>query len=357
MDNLIIGSGFSSLCCRLGLSTENLITISPFGQNWDHYADLSSRQNLSINKRLRKKSNSFGTVNYKLPKNIYLHDRFLRGGNSEIWGGFFDTTHFTTEQLNKLSANGIKLKKLDKNFGVTSNLDGIVQLQCSNREIINSSNFIKSDIDGFVLEIQKLNDNKKRVKYVLNDGKTFQIKEIEVDRVILACGVIQTIDLLIRSNIIKPNDTLSLEENAYSLSISLGDKSYMSDDECIISYKFNRALAHYFGISSKILYHFNPVPVIRINQHFRKQKRKLLLKVHNENNIHFKRLVSEGAELSKKFGDSIHYCNLLINNIKINDIMKTYNNIQGVGMCYVSQNKPGPISNIIYKDCLTKIKI
>ncbi len=355
MDNIIIGSGFSSMCSRLLSSADNLKIISPYGKDWNFPSDLYSRHNLSINKRLKIKSNSLGTVNYKLPKNIYLHYRFLGGGNSEIWGGFFDTTDFTSTQLNKLSLIGIKFVKLDRNFGVTSNIDGIVQLQCSNHEIIKSSNFIKPDINGFVLQIRNLNDKKKIVKYVHNDSKKFEIKEIEVDRVIISCGVIQTIDLLLRSNIIKPNDMLSLEENAYSLSISLGEKYQKSENDCTISYKFNKAVSHYFGITSKFLHNLNPVPILRINQHFKNQKRKLFLRVHDGNNIYFEDLVAEREDFRKKFGDSIHYCNLHINNIKINDIMKKYNNIQGVGMSFVSQDKPGPISNIIYSDCLTKI--
>ena len=355
MDNLIIGSGFSSMCCHSLLSKNNVKIISPYGKDWDYLSDLNSRRNLSINKHLKIKSKSLGTVNYKLPKNIYLHDRFSGGGNSEIWGGFFDTTDFTSDQLIKLSMNGIKFVQLSRNFGVTSNIDGIVQLQCSNHEIIKSSNFIKPDINGFVIQISNLNDKKKLVKYVQIDSKHFETKEIEVERVIISCGVIQTIDLLLRSNIIKPDDILSLEENAYSLSISLGEKDQPKENGCVISYKFNRALSHYLGISSKLLKNFNPIPLLRIHQHFKNQKRKLFLKVHDLNNIYFKDLITQKDDENIKFGDSIHYCNLHINNIKINDIMNKYNNIQGVGMSFVSQNNPGPISNRIYSDCLTKI--
>ncbi len=355
MVNLIIGSGFSSLCCQSLLPNGHSTIISPFGKHWGDYLDFNQRKNLSINKYLKLKSNSLGTINYILPNNVYLHDRFLAGGNSEIWGGFFDTSAFTSDEINNLSKHGIKFVQLSKKFGVSSNIKSIVQLQSSNNSIMNSSSFIKPDINGFVLEIGNLNDKKKTVKYIYKNESHFQIKEIEVDRIIISCGVIQTIDLLIRSNLIKAKDFLSLEENTYNLSFSLGEKIKSNKDECIISYKFNRAISHYFGISSKILTKVNIIPMLRVNQHFKNQKRKLILKVHDHGNIHFNNLISEQNLSIKKFGDSIHYCNLLINNTKINDIIGQYNNIIGVGMCFVSQNNPGPISNVIYSDCLAKI--
>lgn len=355
MDNLIIGSGFSSLCCQSLLPNGHSTIISPFGGHWADYLDLNQRKNLSINKYLKLKSNSLGTVNYTLPKKVYLHDRFLGGGNSEIWGGFFDTSAFTSDEINNLSKHGIEFVQLGKKFGVSSNINSIVQLQSSNNSIMNSSSFIKPNINGFVLEIRNLNDEKKIVRYIHNNESNFQIKEIEVDRIIISCGVVQTIDLLIRSNIIKARDFLSLEENTYGLSFSFGEKIKSNKDECIISYKFNRAISHYFGISSKILTKLNLIPMLRVNQHFKNQKRKLTLKVHDLGNIHFDNLISDHNESIQKFGDSIHYCNLLINNIKINDIIGKYNNIIGAGMCFVSQDNPGPISNVIYSDCLAKI--
>ena len=58
-----------------------------------------------------------------------------------------------------------------------------------------------------------------------------------------------------------------------------------------------------------------------------------------------------------KFGKSIHYCNLKINGVNINKYLHKINkNIKGLGMSFIDQNKPGPISNEIILDIKKKIK-
>ncbi len=59
---------------------------------------------------------------------------------------------------------------------------------------------------------------------------------------------------------------------------------------------------------------------------------------------------------NSNFGQSIHYCNLKINKVSINKFLrKIHPNIYGVGMSFVSQNVPGPISNDIILDAIKKI--
>ena len=55
----------------------------------------------------------------------------------------------------------------------------------------------------------------------------------------------------------------------------------------------------------------------------------------------------------KKFGDSIHYCDLTLNKTNINDYFTSVSeNIFGVSMPFITQKKPGPISNdIVRKIC------
>ena len=50
-----------------------------------------------------------------------------------------------------------------------------------------------------------------------------------------------------------------------------------------------------------------------------------------------------------KFGKSIHYCNLKINDVPLVDFAQNINhNLNFVGMCSVTQTHPGPISSTIY---------
>ena len=61
------------------------------------------------------------------------------------------------------------------------------------------------------------------------------------------------------------------------------------------------------------------------------------------------------SKLCDNFGQSIHYCNLRINKIPINQIMKKIHpNIYGIGMSFIDQDVPGPISNDIILDSYKK---
>jgi len=61
------------------------------------------------------------------------------------------------------------------------------------------------------------------------------------------------------------------------------------------------------------------------------------------------------SKLCDNFGQSIHYCNLRINKIPINQIMKKIHpNIYGIGMSFIDPDVPGPISNDIILDSYKK---
>ena len=73
--------------------------------------------------------------------------------------------------------------------------------------------------------------------------------------------------------------------------------------------------------------------------------------VHRANNIIYQ------TQTIKKFGDSIHYCNLFLDNIGVNDYLsKISKNIIGTGMSFINQIKPGPISNDIMNDIYNKLR-
>ena len=68
-----------------------------------------------------------------------------------------------------------------------------------------------------------------------------------------------------------------------------------------------------------------------------------------------KKIIAEEENLNN-FGSSIHYCNLKIDNLGINEFISNLSkNIIGVSMPFVKQSKPGPICNDIIANFSEKI--
>ena len=87
-----------------------------------------------------------------------------------------------------------------------------------------------------------------------------------------------------------------------------------------------------------------------INQTFYNKKIEGKLKIDLKN-----KKITEINNLNS-FGDSIHYCNLKIDNLSINKYISNISkNIIGVSMPFIKQTKPGPISNDIIKNFCKKI--
>jgi hypothetical protein len=62
------------------------------------------------------------------------------------------------------------------------------------------------------------------------------------------------------------------------------------------------------------------------------------------------------SKTSYSFGGSIHYCNMHINGQDINDfLVNISSNLTGIGMAFVKQSIPGPISNDILIDAVNKL--
>ena len=62
------------------------------------------------------------------------------------------------------------------------------------------------------------------------------------------------------------------------------------------------------------------------------------------------------SESQSSFGGSIHYCNMRINGQNINDFLSNIStNLTGIGMAFVKQLAPGPISNDILMDAANKL--
>ena len=96
------------------------------------------------------------------------------------------------------------------------------------------------------------------------------------------------------------------------------------------------------------LFNFIPVYVEQIFYN-KKKNYNLFYKNHSLKEIDNKNI--------KKFGDSIHYCNMKINGVTINKFFsKIHKNLLGFGMSFVDQKTPGPISNDIILSIKNKLK-
>lgn len=299
------------------------------------------RPQLEINKLFSSDAKSVGSNQYRLTDTT-LHDRSTVGGNSEIWGGFFDTSE--VRQVEKLTAAGIRLIPLS--YGATgsvSNIPSLVQLQESNGKIFNASHHLRAGTNSYLDSIHC--ESGQITLKCLSACKSNE-SDITVDGKIFVCtGVVQTIDLLMRSQLIKPGDELTLDEFDYEL-IFGGESVRRAEQEAsVISYTPGRAVAHFLGVQkANSLSSIKPFVIHQIF-HARTKMLRMVAGDHV--------LVSEGIKTDDgkpaNFGNSIHYCNLKINGERLVDMAARLSpNLHFVSMASVVQTKPGPISSDIF---------
>ena len=193
---------------------------------------------------------------------------------------------------------------------------------------------------------------KKEIILNLINLKTLKTKKIKVKKLFLCLGTIQLIELLKRSNYLKDNDVITLTEFDHEFKVKFKKNVISKKENTTIKYKFSRAMGHYLGIQSfkKFLKLLNFIPIY-VEQIFYNKKKIYQLFLINQT------LKEINNSNLKKFGDSIHYCGMKINNTTISDYLKKINNnIFGFGMSFVSQSKPGPISNDIILDIFKKLE-
>jgi len=338
-DTIILGSGYSAALCDIfipgnklciGLKNNNIF----YNSNFNNCKIYRRNKEFEINKLSLIRSKSFGVLQSKL-YNAKLHDKLCFGGKSKIWGGFINSENISEENIKVLNTNNIFLKKL--NFlttGSISNIPSICQMQDKENHIFSAQNYFKNIIDNYV---HKIVISKSNIKLVFFDGNF-----VETNKVFLATGVLQTLDLLYRSGFIANNDTIQLTEFKYNISLKFKtDPLNFDTEDTVIRIKTTRALNHLLSIQKK--YSLYDILPIYVDQVFSKVKEELKLRIINGSltNISINKL---------PFGKSIHYCNLHINGIDAQTyIRKISKNITGVGMSFVDQCNPGPISNDILR--------
>ncbi len=348
-ENIIIGGGFSASIARIFINS-SVEVISPSKIVCEPGNKLAENSRFETNKFFGKKAFSYTALrfNFNLGR---LHDRLTLGGNSNIWGGFIDTSRISKSVIKKLNKKGIFLKKLSfYETGSISSNKNIYQLQDSNASILDTSKFLVSHQDYFLDSFCIMKD---RVRLDLFSESRSKI--IFAKKIFLCVGVTQIIDLLYRSNALKEGSIITLSEFSYVLRPKITFSPFkFQRNSIVIRFLFFRAIMHYFGIQKNIDF-FKKILTLPFyfDQRFywEKKTHTSILKNGTLSDTFFRKIQS------KKFGKSIHYCNLKINGIGINDYLKKINpNIIGLGMAFVSQKTPGPISNDILEDTVTKIQ-
>ena len=346
--NLVIGAGFSAAFAKIILGKKAKI-IGCIDEVQFKNLDLIRRKSLECNKILSTSAFSYGTLEFNL-KNGKLHDRLSSGGNSNIWGGTIDTKKISKKFINLLNKNKIFLQKFSyEKTGTTSNNHNLSQLQTKNNKIFKVKDLPIRIENNYVLKILK---DKKKISVETINNK-IKKKNIESKKIILCVGTIQLLDILFRSGFIKNNDIIEFSEFKSEFKWRFLNAKFKKNT-LIERYQFARAIGHYFGIQyfSKIFKLFKFIP-LRIDQIYYPKK------------INYKLILKNGIITEVKsnkpnkffFGESVHYCNMRINKLNINNFLKRIDkNFIGIGMPFINQNLPGPISNEIVLDMMKKLE-
>ena len=347
-DIVIVGSGFSALISYFFLKKFDTQVISSNNliNNLDNF---KCRKNLEINKYFSNKLKSKGNFEYFKKKSFEIHDRLSFGGNTNIWGGFINIEGLSKNIIKIFKENHIKFENLDQiKNGYKSNINTIRQLRDEKNNILDSSRLIKNILPGLV---HSFNIKKNYISIKYFDFKNLKYSFLETKKLLIAISFPQLIDLLFRSGLLIDTANLILDDFEHDFKLTFSsDLKNNNKSDYILKYDFLRASKHYLGYQNSIDSFFIKIPIY-IDQTFYNKKIKGKLKIDVEN----KKIIEENSTLNK-FGSSIHYCNLKIDNLGINEYISNISkNIVGVSMPFVKQSRPGPISNDIIANFSEKI--
>lgn len=329
---LIIGGGFSAYISKAIFPSAKVLAYSgktprPFSQ-----------KSFEINKPLSQWAPSNTKLTRPKKEKIMLHSRDILGGNSRIWGGFINTKHLQNDAHLLLKKAGINLVPLSVNLtGSVSNSEALFQMR-DGRDIFDVSKKLSPDLFGEA-EYFTVSEGRKIVNYTDEQGKQ---KWMACDNLIIACGVIKTLEFLLNSGLVDESNSLRLSEYEYFLSCKKPER--LIEGSLGIGYTIDRAFRHFLGATNSASY-ANPKTVV-IWQIFNQKKHYLDFTIKSK--------VITPSRKIKKFGASIHYCNLEIDGAGVNTVLaKVGNGIHVVGMAGTRQAEPGPISNDIVQHALS----
>jgi hypothetical protein len=349
IENLIVGSGFSALSAKLALGDTASVSILTHTSIKKNDFFLKRSREFEVNKLFQNHASSYTNFS-NLDKNIHLYDRMIIGGHSNIWGGFIDKSSLCVEILESLKKNGVVLTPIYSNeVHYSASSQSVYQLRDLNNKILDVKNFLAPEYDGHMVSLA-FNGNFYKLGYI--DNFSGSLKFLIAKNVILCMGLVQTLNFIV--NNYNNNYVFSLSEHSHNISFKFSNKEKNSDG-FVMHYSLLSAIRHFFGIKHrlKIL-----DPIFNLFPIYVRQKFSDTL-----NHIKFKFVTgSKGGFLIKKisgpniFGTSIHYFNLQVNNMPLDDFFKGFfPGIILLGAGSIKKCIPGPISNYILKDAFEKL--
>ena len=152
---------------------------------------------------------------------------------------------------------------------------------------------------------------------------------------------------------------ITFSEFKFNLELKIGwiNKFRLRSASEVLEIRFDlfRAFFHFLGIQKRL----NFISISKIIPFYVQQRFSLPLKSFSFQFINNTIMDISGSLNDDKFelhGQSIHYCNLKINNININNFLTNIHpGIVGIGMAFVLQRNPGPICNDIINDAIEKL--
>jgi hypothetical protein len=342
-DSLVVGSGFSAYCADAflkQLDTGRHKVISPK----DHLLTSQNKyhHHFTFNRLLAPKAKSVGSSSWKVP-GVRLVDRVTLGGNMNIWGGYIDLDLVDFRYLDVLSGmTPIKVTSdlhgidSNRNLGVLTNDDGT---------IFNGGTALNSNlINEYVTRMELLGDKTiKLFSRYYDQHSTYQASVI-----FLCLGVVQLLELLSRSNLLRSGDRIKIHEHSYQLAYGTQiQESILSDCDTYIRYKFPIAVGRRLGSRRLDYGMLNRGPYV-VSQLFQKTLQSVEL-VYQQDEKCFS-TVSE-SKVPRNFGSSIHYFGVEINSLDINTFFQERGlNVFSFGHGSISPGRGGPISNYIIND-------
>jgi hypothetical protein len=339
----IIGGGFSAFIAKIIYPEAVVFTPanSVFALNIKSFR---RRKNLEVNKYLGLNARSIGVSQFQ--GNFRLHDRLISGGNSSIWGGFIDVSVLPSGVIKAIEAMGINFVDIAKNKEPGYSVpDAYKQMRDESGEILNVSKLLKIDNDAYLHKISKTNYGLQFDFLYPDLQKGCRLESLRIspdDKVIIAVGVVQLIDLMLSSDILHDQDEITLDEYEMSLHIERSSKRrIVLNDSSSISYLPTVAISHWLGLRKKFeKLGFLNMLGLRLRQEFSLNKKHGVFK-NNKG-------IFSSVNSDKNFGASIHYSNMCINKIPVAKICREFSpNLSVIGMASSIQKKPGPISNVI----------
>ena len=354
---MIVGGGFAAGIASLILG-DKADVITPVDNTLQLNNYYIRRPALEFNKFFSKNAKSFGALEVSL-KNGVLHDRLTLGGNSSVWGGFVDEREIPGVVRALLKGRGVHMVPLGLELtGSASNMESISQFQSKSGQVFDAAQILKPSVNGyldsFVAVGSSINLNVySSVMQGFSSTENYS-ESILTDKLILCVGVVQLIELLYKSKLLHEGDKISFSEFNCRFQFSSSIVKKGANDGCTIQYTVGRAIWHALGIRkySKVMRMLDKLPLF-INQEFSQKKSKFVVEIRERKLVD---VDGDSSERKPPYGKSIHYCDMQINGVDINEYLSKIDpNILGLGMAFVKQNRPGPISNDIMIDAYKKL--